>query len=139
MAGRDSYFSTEEQEFVRRNYKSFTNKQIAYKLKRSVESVRQYKYRNGYQCKEMAIKSRKQTIKSREAIAKRKLNIQETNDRLLNGIESIDKEQSVLAEMKALINLCELTDNKAVRSRAKIKLMQLSEIPKDNPYADRFD
>ena len=134
MAGRDEYYSTSEHDFIKRNYKKFTNRQLASKLKRTVESVRQYKYRHGFKSKEMAIKSRIQTFKSREVKEKRKLKLQEINERLLDGRESIEKEQSLLSEMKALINLCELTDNKAIRSRAKIKLMQLSEIPKDNEY-----
>jgi len=135
MSGRDKYFTQEEAEFVRRNYTRFTNKQIASRIRRTVESVRQFKYRNGLSSKEMADKSRRQTIKRRENLLLSRLKRQESVERLLNSTESVDKEENLLMEMKALINLCEITDNKAIRERAKIKLMQLSDIPKDNPYA----
>lgn len=130
-----NFYTEEEAEFVKRNYTKFTTKQIARKINKTVDSVKKYKYRMGYKSNEMATKSRLSTKKRRAAAIKVSKNALIKKDRELMSLPSIEYEQSVLMEMKALINLCELTDNKAIRSRAKVKLMQLSEIPKDNIYS----
>lgn len=129
-------FYTEEQaEFVKRNYTKFTTKQIARKLGKTYNSVKAYKYRNGFKSKEMALKARIQTKNKQKSIGKMKITMHERNFRNLTGKHSIEWENSVLYEMQALIKLVELTDNKTIRTRAKIKLMQLSEIPLHNIYS----
>jgi len=45
--------------------------------------------------------------------------------------------EMMCAEMKALIALCESTDSLLVKQAAKRRLLKLSEIPKNNEYADR--
>lgn len=41
----------------------------------------------------------------------------------------------LVIEMKALVRFCEVTDNLALRERAKQRLIFLSEIPIENEYA----
>ena len=131
----DQKYTEEEAEFVKRNYQKLTTKQIAKRLGRSINSVKSFKYRFGFQSKAMALKSRFQTLTRRKVYEKNKIKRLENEKRDLSGEPRIDSEESIIAEMKALINLVELTDNKSIRYRAKVKLMQLSGIPKDNPFA----
>ena len=51
------------------------------------------------------------------------------------NVRELKREQNVLKEMSALINLAELTDNAIIRTRCKVKLKELSEIPKENFYS----
>lgn len=44
-------------------------------------------------------------------------------------------ESEVVAEIKALIKLAELTDNRVIRQCCKVKLKELSNIPKENFFS----
>ena len=46
-------------------------------------------------------------------------------------------DEMILSEMKQLIFLCETTSSIHIKNQAKIRLMRLSQIPKDNPFAIR--
>jgi len=43
-----------------------------------------------------------------------------------------------LEEMHALVKMCESTESSRIKKAAKHRLKVLSEIPKDNPFADRI-
>lgn len=42
---------------------------------------------------------------------------------------------NTIAEMRALIRICEVTDNQFIRKAAKKRLMELSQIPLYNPWS----
>lgn len=129
------YFSQEERQFIFDNYETLTTKQIAARIGRSQSSVKGFKAHNKLNSLAMRTKALRQANIRRLANQKLSLTIADKERRCLEGLPSKEKEKSILSEMQALIKLCELTDNKSIRLQAKIKLAQLSEIPKNNFYS----